>query len=260
MSRKNKSFRQLVRYINDWAEQSIPPILHNISSIATDIESIVSEFEDNVALCPDRKKWNYLFHEVLSFSEKDTPSLNSTIIADLVYHYLELRAPNALGYARFHLDCSNPHVHIMLSANEIGSSKKLRLSKQEFDAVKRRMEEYQRERYPLLEHSLVFKGFGRQNEKKQWRKESEMMRRLEQSGEKLTKKERVALVIHEQLQKSRSLEALEKNLAAEWFELYQRGKQYGVMDTESKKKYRLKTLGLAEAMARMLGKEKWRGR
>ena len=83
----------------------------------------------------------------------DRERVTPAILEDLTRRYLELRAPYALGYARAHLDTDSPHVHIVLSANNVDSSKRLRLSSPRFAAIKRDIERQQLAVYPELRHS-----------------------------------------------------------------------------------------------------------
>ena len=75
------------------------------------------------------------------------------ILEDLAQVYLELRAPDALGIARVHTDKDHVHLHFMISPNEIGTTKSIRLTKKQFQALRRTIEEYQVTYYPELKKS-----------------------------------------------------------------------------------------------------------
>ena len=160
MSRKSKTFGQLLRYVNgpDIAGALGPAWLHNLQAQEHDLDGIRREFFANAGYLKRRKNGNVLYHEILSFGEGDRESVTVPMMEDLVRRYLELRAPYALAYARAHFNTECPHVHVVISANNVGSSRRLRLSRREFRSIQREVERYQRERYPFLEHSVAQGG------------------------------------------------------------------------------------------------------
>ncbi len=122
-----------------------------------DPDQIRREFQANARLLPARKNGNILFHEVLSFSAADQEALSPSVLEALTRRYLEIRAPYALGYARAHFDSGNPHVHIVLSANNFASHRRLRLPKARFREIQMELERYQRQIFPQLQHSIAQK-------------------------------------------------------------------------------------------------------
>ena len=66
--------------------------------------TILAELLDNYRLLRKRKNGNALYHEILSFSSKDRPDLTPAILDDLTRQYIQLRCPDALVYAKAHLD------------------------------------------------------------------------------------------------------------------------------------------------------------
>ncbi len=267
MARKSHSFGQLLAYMTI-PEQPGPSITHNLQSPGNDIAGIHREFLDNTRYLPPRKNGNVLYHEILSFSDQDRTSVTPTILEDLTRKYLELRSPNALAFAQAHFDTECPHMHIMISANNLASSKRLRLSRVEFAGVKRSLEQYQRQRYPFLEHSVVYER-GKPTSKRQRaphherRGESERSRRLAKASglREPSQKEQVRALVAEQLTIANSGKALFLRLKNLGLLLYKRGKHVAVQDLAGGcgavgRRYRLKTLGLEHVFQSFL--ERWR--
>ncbi len=249
MSRKTPSFHQLIRYI-DHVQDAGAPIHHNL--VEKSPTAIQTEFQTNARLLPPRKNGNILYHEVLSFGEKDSAHLSPAILEDLTRTYLEKRAPHALAYARAHFDTDSPHVHLMLSANNLESTKRLRLSKKQFRKVQKEVEEYQKQQYPFLEHSLA-QGKRKTAAPRISREERERARRGEQ---KPTRKEEVRQLVSTVLEKAPSGTACYQHLLSLGLKLYKRGNLVGIEEKKNGRKYRLKTLGLAETFDRAF--ETWR--
>ena len=259
MARKSPSFGQLLAYIS-LTDQSGPAIGHNLQATECDLAAIHREFLDNSRYLPPRKNGNVLYHEVLSFSDLDQPGLTPAILESLTRKYLELRAPYALAYAKAHLETDCPHVHVMISANNVGSSRRLRLSRAEFARVKRELEEYQRQEYPLLTHSLVFDRERSRQGVRQRRNESERDRRLaKKEAREPSRKEMIRDLVAEQLVLARSAQGFALRLKTLGLQLYRRGRQFGVLDlvghsdtSAPGRRYRLSTLGLQDQFQKAL--------
>ena len=142
--RKDSDFGQLVNYIfqldGQEVEHDYPAYLHNMpSAVATEPESIVKAFTVNDSFRKVRKGGVGMYHEILSFAPEDRERLmkNVSILYDMAAEYIRLRAPNALAMAKAHLDKKHVHIHVLLSSNERGTSKSVRLSKAEFQERRR---------------------------------------------------------------------------------------------------------------------------
>lgn len=259
MSRQSASFGQLLRYVNAPERKGCGALLHNLLADGDALLEIEREFLENSRYCASRKGGILLYHEVLSLSGADREHIDEAMLEDLASRYLEWRAPQALAYGKVHFDREHPHVHLVISANGLKSAKKLRLSKQRFDEIKRALEHYQREKYPELVNSLALAGSRRELMRKdgvavyrQERKEAERGRRLANVAENgreaaLSEREGVFRRMADGLATARSEAGFEALLAAAGMQWYVRGKTAGVMMLESGKKYRLRTLGLADA-------------
>ena len=242
MSRKEANFGQLLRYINKPKHKGKTAVLYNFQEFADDLQQIETEFLENFKYAPKRKNGNVLYHEIISFSEKDAKFLTEEVLHDLVFEYLEKRAVGALGYAKVHFDRKNPHVHLIISANLIKSPKKLRITKGQFQTIKRELEKYQKRRYPFLENSVVFEGREKKEKLKTTIKEGERERRIGNPNNK-NRKEQIAGIVKNCLCAGSERKFLEK-LKAEGLKFYVRGKTAGVQEAQKGRKFRLQTLGV----------------
>jgi len=246
MTRKTGSFLQLLHYFIKSEADEASRITHNLQSRPQAVGRIYEEFESNSKHIKKRKQGVVLYHEILSLSNEDKKQITPAILKDLGEKYLELRAGQALAFGAVHLNTGTPHIHLMISANLLESSKKLRVNKKRFDAIKRELEAYQKMRYPFLLHSVAFGERGKS--KHASRKEEERKRRLKKEGQETpSKKEVVKNIIATAMSEALSQSEFANKLKGKGFELYRRGKSVGVVEVSSGKKYRLKTLGLAEA-------------
>jgi hypothetical protein len=256
MSRKASTlnhFGQLLRYINAPQSEKLGQraVLHNLRATTDDLPAIEREFLNDCRNVQYRRDGIMLFHEIISVAEEDREKVTETMLNDLARHYLRLRAPDAKAYAKAQFDTDNPHIHLMISANRIGSSTKLRLSKFDFGSAKRDLEKFQREKYPELNHSIVFGKTSGQKAGKdpeqliKTQAEHERERRLRREGRyHKGEKEQVRDKLLTALQTAQSEIELRQNLKTNGFEPYIRGKTAGVRDLSTGKNYRLKTLGL----------------
>ena len=153
LSRKSKSFGQLLEYINA-PEITGEPVVHNLT-FQGDRSALEKAFMANAELIPKGKNGVCLYHEILSFHEADAKHIDNAVLNDLAQHWLSLRAPGCIAYARAHNNTDHPHIHCMISANEIHSSKKFRLSGSQFRVAKKKLEAYQQKKYPQLTASVV---------------------------------------------------------------------------------------------------------
>jgi hypothetical protein len=94
---------------------------------------VIREFEANAQHLEARKNGNYLYHEIISLDPNTTEEISIKeqvkILHDVADKYLSLRAKNNLSYGKIHCDKSHVHLHLCISANEVYSNKRHRLSK-----------------------------------------------------------------------------------------------------------------------------------
>lgn len=254
MARKSVSFGQLLDYFGAPGKTG-PALLHNLQSRQDDGAAIRREFNTNAHLLPPRKNGNVLYHEILSFGEGDEAALTPAILEDLTRRYLDIRAPYALAYAKAHFDTDCPHVHILISANNVGAIERLRLSKRRFGQIKTELEHYQRERYPFLSNSLAQNSRrpGGRRRVRETRPEQERRRRLQGKSEQVpSRKEALRELMATELAVAQSGPDLYQRLMGHGLRLYRRSKTIGVEDLEGCRRYRLRTLGLADSFERSL--------
>lgn len=250
MTRKTASFKQLLIYMNKPAEKEQGIVLQNLLSGAENPEGLLKEFLENFRYLRSRRGGVVLYHEVLSLAEADRKNITPAILEDLGAKYLEQRAPQALAYGAAHFNKSSPHLHLMISANQIESPKKIRLSRKQFEKIKKDLEAYQKEKYPFLSHSLAFEKEKR--EKRISSKEQERKRRIEgQEEAQKSRKELVRDMVLDCLERADSQEEFLAHLEQAGLRHYRRGKTEGVTEKQKGKKYRFKTLGIGEEYRRM---------
>lgn len=241
MSRKNSSFSQLVDYMNKEGErEKIFDIYHNIYA-SDSKEFIAEEFKKNAEFLKERKNGNMFYHEMVSVTKSKSISIEKQkeILRDLVKDYIELRAKNNLVYAVMHTDKKdNLHYHLMISSNEYKNEKKHRLSKTGFAKIQKEIEKYVLNNYPQMEQKIIYN-----QEKKSEKTKSSEFEFKKRTG-KESQRDSVKRRLNEVFEKSKTKQEFFNNLADNNFELYVHGNTIGVTCKETKKNYRLKTLGL----------------
>jgi len=116
---------------------------HNLMADWTDRAAVIADFEANASHLAQRQGANWCYHDMIALPAHAASSAQLTqMLTDLAYRYLSLRAPHQLAYGRLHLAGDKPHVHLMISANGIGSGRRVRLSRQAFQAARLELEVY----------------------------------------------------------------------------------------------------------------------
>jgi len=158
--------------------------------------------------------------------------------------YISERCPRNMVYGCLHDDHTNHlHYHLMISANAQHQSARLRLTKAQFDTVKRELETHVLETYPELKQRKIVTA--ERDEKKISHKASKQKQR---TG-KLERQEAVRATIAEAMNFASSFEDFKSYLEVKHFRFYTRGKHYGVEvthDTGKIAKYRFATIGVHE--------------
>lgn len=157
-TRKRPTFRQLIEYmLNDKArrfenEKSFV-ITHNLRG--NDIESWTMQFLENEKYrTHNRKNSVMLTHEIISF-HKDEKNISLEKMEDMAREYIRQRNPNGIYLAVPHTDKEHFHIHICASGVEYKTGKAMRMSKGEFQELKKNIQQYQKEKYPELSKSIV---------------------------------------------------------------------------------------------------------
>lgn len=244
MSRKEASFGQLMDYIDRDGGEEQSRIRYNL--LGRDRERIRDEFERNAEHMAKRKNGVFMYHEIISITRARGIDLETQKqrLYEIAQEYVAARAPRNLCYGGLHDDKDHSlHYHLMISANRADEAKRHRLSKAQFRQIQISLERYVLEKYPELEQTVAIEKTA---EARIPKTETELKRR----GGKATRREEVRSRIEEALEHSRDKDSFLNELEARGFELYIRGKNIGVIDRETGKRHRVKTLD-AELPARL---------
>lgn len=241
MSRKVPSFGQLLGYIDREQGQEAYRIRHNLMGRSP--EAIRDEFERNGKLLSRRKNGVYLYHEIISITRASGLSEREQKerLHDIAQSYIAARCRDNLVFGGLHQDKDHSfHYHLMISANRAGETGRLRLTKAKFREIQVGLENHVLQHFPELEQKVAI---GKRSERKSSWRESEMQRR---SGQR-PQRDQVLDRILQALESARDRDSLMRAFEHSDLELYVRGKTLGVIDHESGKKHRLKTLDLEAA-------------
>lgn len=244
MSRKSASFSQLYEYLTREEENFC--FSRNTYSNIKNKKELLQEFYNNAEYLKQSRGNVYLYHELLSLEQNNLSKLRQKeILLDLANRYLEQRADNHLSFGVIHEDKEHIHLHLMISANEIESKQRVRLSKPEFASIQQKMEQYKNENYIELKPSSLYQK-QKANSAKQSQKEQEMRQRRKAT----TIKEEIKQNLEIAFKQASSSAYIKNHLENLEYELYMRGNTMGVK--HKGKKYRLKTLGLEEQYNKMM--------
>lgn len=241
-------FSKLIRYMNRGfeEEEGRAVLWHNFyGGDRTPEEEIREVFERNAEHLPYRKNGNVLYHEILSFSKGYLVHGNALyrMVADIGQEYLRERAQDQLGYGVVHLDTDHIHLHLLISANEVGRGDRVRLSKADFAEVQRRVERFTLERYPDLAQTQIY---GRERPRERLKTDVHEQAMKQRTG-KASQKEMLKAKLHQVFERAASVEELAKLLATEGLSFYARGKSIGVVEhgaDGTERRHRLSTLGV----------------
>lgn len=236
----------MIRYFNRLAAKEETGVLYNLQTGQEDRQTIETEFLRNYAYAQKRRNGVVLYHEILSFADKDARRVTPDILRDVAIRYLNIRAPNAMAYGKIHLDKRHPHIHLLISGNQIKSAAQMRISRRRFQQIKLAIERYQRQQYPALNHSIVLGTSSKSKRIKRTIAEDEREKRLSGESKKQTSRKELARQKVKRCLGCFSREEFLRNLQAAGFALYVRGRAVGVVEVATGQKYRLKTIGLAD--------------
>jgi len=245
MSRKSKSFSQLFQYMKNGSSNNSQYDFYTQNVYSSNDKGITSEFLDNSKGIKYRKNGNYLFHEVISITKSKQLDLiqEKERLFDIVRYYAKARCNNNLAVGFLHDEKeNNVHFHLMISSNEIGENKNQRLTKYQFNKVKKETEKYVIDKYPELEQDILI------NVQKEEQKDvlSKKGWEIKRKGGRLEKRERITNKLKQIFSTSHSKSGLFTLLSEQNIEMYHRGNSIGFVTLTDGKKYRLKTLGLVQ--------------
>lgn len=249
MARKEPSFGQLINYMSDIdkSDEQYNVYQNLFSRKGADIEQ---EYLRNTERMAKRKNGNYMYHEILSISKAEqlADKEQKRILRNIAYEYAKRRADGNLVFGTLHDDHDNHlHYHLLISANAVGESKKTRLSKREFDQLKKGMEQQVLKTYPELEQTLVI---GQEAGEKLSHKGAERKRR---TG-KVPERDALKAKLQDIFSRCKTKQDFFDGLNDAGLEFYARGKTLGVKDLATDRNHRLKTLGVLDDFQAMSGR------
>ncbi|MBS1686309.1 MAG: relaxase/mobilization nuclease domain-containing protein [Bacteroidetes bacterium] len=235
-TRASTSFGQLAGYIARegavMKRNGIPYyIKHNI--LGRTVEEIEREYKDNEK---NRRRQNgiRLYHDIISYRSADSERLSTDTIDKIARKYIELRNDKALYFGAAHEDKEHIHIHLMISSIEAYSGKSIRISKNEFKAVKMQLQEYEQELG--LIHSQVEHGKGERT-----RKYDEYQ--LGKAG-RVSRKDEIRQVLQNSFDSSLSREEFYENVQQGGLKFYERGGK--ISGIEDRRRHRLQSLNYGE--------------
>ncbi len=250
MSRKVPSFDQLIGYMDLGASSRDNNIYYNLFSRKPD--DIEAEFRSNFSFAPKRKNGVTMYHEVISItrSKQINQQEQIEILRQVVYKYIQDRAGNNLVYAVLHDDkADNLHYHLLISSNELESSKKHRLSKAQFESVKSNLELFVLDCHPELQQKKLISKDKQSREYKDGlsNKGAELKRRTGKTPQRDIVKESLLNIFASASTRQEFIELME----SEHFALYKRGKHWGILNENTNRKHRFTTLGVSEEFEKL---------
>lgn len=119
-----------------------------------DISSWIDQFKSNdeSRVFHYKNKRSVLRHEIVSFSPKDSGKITKDTLEDIGKWYLKNRT-QSLGVCTVHWEKSI-HLHFVIAGVGL-DGKSTRISREDFKAFKVRLQEFQKEKYPELNNSIV---------------------------------------------------------------------------------------------------------
>lgn len=249
MSRKERTFAQLVGYIERDREDGPDDLYHNFFEHSR--AQVIAEFEDNARHLTARKNGNVMYHEVVSIARH--PDLDEAtqraMLRALAERYIAERAPECLVFGTLHDDQAHSlHYHLVISANAIGDKKRHSLKKREFVRIQRDMERICNERYPELEQGRVMDPREGERENRDGRVSEKGYQRYRRTGALPRREALIARI--EPVLAADNLGDAAAMLAAGELEFYTHGSLVGVVDQRTGRRHRLKTLGLMDQFER----------
>ena len=243
MARKAPTFAQLIAYIGRDADPAPgTTFARNLYHSGADERVVAGQFLDNFRHLPKRKNGNALYHEVIVLEGQphlDRAQLNAAL-TDLAERYCARRAPGQLAWGKIHHDTDHPHIHLMISANEVRSARRVRLDKAAFAEIQRDLERYKLQAHPELAGGPIYDRAAERSSPKITRNEGEVVRRTGKSS----RKQAAHAEFQKVLASAYGHAEIVTRLRDAGFELYRRGKTTGVRSLDGAQKYRLSTLGL----------------
>lgn len=226
-------------------------IFHNIRSLYS--ESIAKEFKENYEVyAKKRSNGNKALHIILSASPVDRGKLSTEIMRKLTEDYINRAYPNVLAFAEIHESEKHLHAHLIVSSNEVASSKSTRLSKKDLREIHQYMIENIRSYDKTLSKEIDMSKWGARlgSEKEYYQRK--------RHPDKVLNNDLLQEKVKNIFRLSQSSETFFKELQKQGFTTYQyRDRVNGIL-TEDNKKIRFSRLGIKSDLIKELDKQNTR--
>jgi hypothetical protein len=253
LGHKTRSFGKLLAYVARGAEgvQESPcrSFSRNLMGDGADLEAVTRAFEDNARFLRPRQGGNWCYHEIIALPKavkEKTRAGGEAVLFALAEAYVAKRAPRQLVWGRVHWEAEHPHLHLVISANEVRSPRRVRVPKARFTKLVEELEAFKCARWPDLPEKL-WQHRKRYNRQRRTHAEEQVTRRTGRASQR----SQLAETLTALFAKARWLDDLDQSMAARGLKLYRRGQAWGVIDLASGKRHRLRSLGLLEAFRAM---------
>lgn len=212
-------------------------IRHNIRSRAS-VKKWKKEFDQNESYRLRRRKDNVkLHHTILSISNKDSHLVDDKMLRSIAHKYFELRGPQNMYLATAHQDKDHTHIHIVSSGVEYLTGKSNRISRSEFNGLKKALDAFQRTKYPELVNSLPQHG------KSKEKRIGEINKVVQIQNVRETQKQSLTETLEKAYSDAHSLDQFLSQIKAEGHEPYYRSGRLQGIKFDGERKYRLSRLG-----------------
>jgi len=241
-----KSFHSLLDYmINDKDrlfdnEGKSFAIAHNLKG--DNIEEWEEQLRENEQYRLNKRSDSVLLtHEIISWHKDDAENISLEKLEDMAREYIQQRNPNGMYIAVQHFDKEHYHVHICASGIEYRTGKGMRLAKKDLQILKQKIQQYQIEKYPELNKSIVRHGAPQKEQALLSEKEYQFKQRTGRASER----DRVSVMIKTCYKSAVSKEDFFMKINECGLSTYFRGGRTTGIVFENKK-FRFKGLGYTE--------------
>lgn len=234
--------------ITDYKNQGI---FHNLNF--SSLEKITWEFRNNYEKYAKRRaNGNKALHVLLSASPLDRDKMTVEKMDDIVKTYLNRAYPTAMAFGTHHKSQKHWHTHLVISPNELMSSKSTRLSKEDLRTIHLEMLRYIRQKHPELSTDIDMDNWGRKLHSERAYYKEKRNPDLKLTREELSEK------VQELFRLSESSKEFYNLLQKEGFSTYNfKNRVQGVYwnDGDDDKKMRFSRLGIEKGKVEELDKQ-----
>lgn len=129
-------------------------ITHNLKG--NTINQWEQQFKENETFRIRKRTDSVLYtHEIISFHKDDAKNISLDKLENMARTYIQKRKINGMFVAVPHFDKDHYHIHICASGLEYHTGKSLRMTKMDFQKLKKDIQNYQIEHFPELSKSVV---------------------------------------------------------------------------------------------------------